>query len=252
MEPSHAIPQSVVSQSGSPSDSAPEQVAQALRRRILSGEIAPGTPLREVALSREYKISRNTFRDTIRLLLFEGLVHHAPNRGAVVARLGAADARDIYEVRRVLETAAVARAVTCRPVDLRPLGTALADLERAAERKHWQRLVETDLAFHRALVDVLGSIRLSALFATMAGELRLAFSIVAYADSEYDDPEPLVEEHRKLFDAMVRGDLAVATSLVTEHLEKYESRCLAVLGDGDALADRRRVPSIANRAVGDA
>jgi DNA-binding GntR family transcriptional regulator len=233
----------------SPADSTPDHVAGALRRRILTGELVPGTPLREVAVAREYGISRNTFRETIRLLVFDGLVQHLPNRGATVARIGAADGRDIYAVRSVLETAAVERAVRCRPADLTMLGAALADLEKAAASRNLERLVETDLNFHRRLVDVLGSDRMSAWFTTIMSQLRLAMCIVAYVDNEYDDPAPLVEEHRRLFDAIVGADPTLATSLLAAHLEKYGSRCVAVLRE--RVGDERRELAAADATDGD-
>ncbi|MDX6534366.1 MAG: hypothetical protein QOJ13_3341 [Gaiellales bacterium] len=202
-----------------------------LRKRILTGAIRPGSPLREVALARELGISRNTFREAIQALVFDGLVRHAPNRGATVARLGVDDAHDIYTVRRTLELAALERAVASRPADLRPLGDALGELERAAADHDWERLVEADLCFHRRLVDVLGSARLSGFFRTVETQIRLAFSIVAYADREYEHPAPLIEEHRDLFDVILRGQLDVARPMLIEHLAKYERRLVAVLAD---------------------
>lgn len=215
------------------SDSTAATAAETLRRHILTGGIPPGSPLREVALARELGISRNTLREAIQALVFDGLVRHAPNRGSAVAELGVSDARDVYAVRRTLELAALERAVASRPVDLRPLGDALGDLEHAGEAHDWERLVEADLCFHRRLVDVLGSPRLSAFFRTVEGQLRLAFSIVAYADREYEHPAPLVEEHRDLFDVILRGQLDVARPMLADHLAKYERRLVAVLAESE-------------------
>jgi len=219
-------------------ESTAAQAADILRHRILTGDIRPGSPLREVALARELGISRNTFREAIRALVFDGLVRHAANRGATVARLGAGDAHDIYTVRRTLELAALERAVASRPADLRPLGEALGDLEQAAAEHDWERLVEADLCFHRRLVDVLGSERLSAFFRTAEAQIRLAFSIVAYADREFENPEPLVEEHRDLFDVILRGRLDEARPMLIEHLAKYERRLVAVLADHEGRPAR--------------
>ena len=88
-----------------------EQAAAALRDAILSGEIPPGTPLREAALAAELGVSRNTLREAARLLGGEGLVRHQMNRGIVVAEITAADVRDIYAARAAIETAA-AQALT--------------------------------------------------------------------------------------------------------------------------------------------
>jgi DNA-binding transcriptional regulator YhcF (GntR family) len=84
-----------------------EQVAEALRAMILSGQVAQGRPLREVALAERIGVSRNTMREAIRILAREGLVAHELHKGAVVTTLAERDVEDIFRVRRALELAAV-------------------------------------------------------------------------------------------------------------------------------------------------
>jgi DNA-binding GntR family transcriptional regulator len=203
--------------------------ASALRRRILAGEIRPGHPLREVALAAELGVSRNTLREILLMLAAEGLVQHVPHHGARVVRLGVRDARDIYLVRQVIECAAIERAAS-RPLEVSEyLSAAVERLEDAAAAHDLDRLVEADLGFHRALAAVLESDRLSALFRTIETQLRVAFSIVAFADREYEQPEPLVDEHRQLQDLITGGDVARAKDALLEHLAKYETRLISVL-----------------------
>lgn len=80
-----------------------EQVAAALREAILSGLIAPGTPLREVALADELRVSRNTIREAARMLGSEGLVRYEMNRGVVVIDITEQDVQEIYSARATLE-----------------------------------------------------------------------------------------------------------------------------------------------------
>src|SRR2546428_14179037 len=58
-----------------------EAIAEALRDRVLNGELAPGTPLREVELSRHFGVGRHSLRAALQSLTAEGLLEHAPNRG---------------------------------------------------------------------------------------------------------------------------------------------------------------------------
>jgi DNA-binding GntR family transcriptional regulator len=211
-----------------------ERGVVALRRRILSGELAPGRPLREVALAGELEVSRNTLREILLVLGSEGLVRHAPNRSASVVELGVRDARDIYLVRRLVEVAAIERAASDPKPNLQPLSDALERLEGAARARDLERLVDTDLAFHRSLAALLGSERLSALFHAIETQLRLAFSIVAFADREYEQPEPLVAEHRHLYDLARRGHVDRAKQALVEHLATYESRLVTVLVEHEA------------------
>jgi DNA-binding GntR family transcriptional regulator len=208
--------------------------AVALRRRILAGEVSPGRPLREVSLAAELGVSRNTLREILLVLASEGLVQHVPHHGARVVQLGVRDARDIYLVRKVIESAAIERGAS-RPLEVAEyLSAAIDRLEGAAAAHDLDRLVEADLGFHRSLASVLESDRLARVFNTIETQLRLAFSIVAFADREYEQPEPLVEEHRRLQELIIAGDVGRAKNALYEHLAKYETRLISVLREHEA------------------
>jgi DNA-binding GntR family transcriptional regulator len=211
----------------------------ALRRRILAGEVSPGRPLREVALAAELGVSRNTLREILLVLASEGLVQHVPHHGARVVRLGVRDARDIYLVRQLVESAAIERAAS-RPLEASEyLSAAVRRLEDAAAAHDLDELVEADLGFHRSLAAVLESDRLSAVFRTIESQLRLAFSIVAFADREYEQPEPLVDEHRELQQLIADGDAGRAKEALLAHLVKYETRLVAVLREQESAAEEQ-------------
>jgi DNA-binding GntR family transcriptional regulator len=211
----------------------------ALRQRILAREVMPGRPLREVALAAELGVSRNTLREILLVLASEGLVEQVPHHGARVVQLRVRDARDIYLVRRVVESAAIERAAL-RPHEASEfLSPALARLEDAAGAHDLDQLVEADLGFHRSLAAMLESDRLAALFRTIETQLRLAFSIVAFADSEYERPEPLVDEHRGLHELIVAGDVDQAKGALRTHLVKYETRLVAVLRERESAAEEQ-------------
>jgi DNA-binding GntR family transcriptional regulator len=220
-----------------PSESNVGRGAAALRRRILAGEVKPGRPLREIALAAELDVSRNTLREILLVLAAEGLVQHVPHQGARVVQLGVRDARDIYLVRHLIESAAIERAASLPPEASGHLTAAVERLADAAAAHDLDRLVEADLGFHRSLAAVLESDRLTVLFRTIETQLRLAFSIVAFADREYEQPEPLVEEHRRLHDLVISGDVPAAKDALRAHLAKYETRLVAVLREQESALE---------------
>lgn len=97
---------------------------QALRDRILRGGLAVGEPLRQDALAEELGVSRIPVREALRQLEAEGLVTFSPHRGAVVSSFSADEIEELFELRALVESDLLARAV--------PRLTA-PDLERAAE-----------------------------------------------------------------------------------------------------------------------
>jgi DNA-binding GntR family transcriptional regulator len=138
-----------------------------------------------------------------------------------VRRLSTADIADIYRVRRHIETAAADADLEARHRE--DLARAFQALERAAAEREWSPLVEADLAFHRALVGVLGSDRLDRVQRALELELRLAFSLAAFVDREFEDPDPLVADHRAILDHLLDGDADRFRARLLEHLDRHEA-----------------------------
>ena len=79
------------------------RIADALRRDILDGVLAPGTRIRQEQLAEEYGASRVPVREAIRALEGEGLVTVVANTGAWVSRLSLAECDELYRVRERIE-----------------------------------------------------------------------------------------------------------------------------------------------------
>src|SRR5215218_7759639 len=88
-----------------------DSLTEAIRRRILDGDLEPGTPLREEALSGEYDVARHSLRSALRTLQGEGIVQIEPNRGARVKSLSPEDVRGLSELRIALEVEAARMAL---------------------------------------------------------------------------------------------------------------------------------------------
>src|SRR3954471_9205291 len=78
-------------------------IAERLRTAILAGDIAPGAPLTETALSTRFEVSRGPLREAMRQLIEEGLLVTVPYTGTHVAALSVEDVREIYSLRTALE-----------------------------------------------------------------------------------------------------------------------------------------------------
>jgi DNA-binding GntR family transcriptional regulator len=89
----------------------PEAIAEALRERILSGEIPGGLQLRQEAIAGEYSVSRIPVREALRQLEAEGLVKLQAHRGAVVTELSLAEIGELFEIRAQLERDILDRAI---------------------------------------------------------------------------------------------------------------------------------------------
>lgn len=215
----------------SPAPSAVETTVDELRRSLFDGELAPGTPLREVALAGAHGVSRATIREALGILVTEGLADRVTHRGTAVRTLSPSDVSDVCRARLALELAGLERFEDA-PVDARQaVKDALASYRRLAGRKRpvptVAEVTAAHLAIHRALVGLLGSERLLAMADALYAEIRLALGSV---DRARDNLAEQVHHHADLVDLLEKGDLAGARRELTEHLAGAEASLLASLG----------------------
>jgi DNA-binding GntR family transcriptional regulator len=192
-----------------------DALGDALRDRILRGELEAGSQLREVELSEQYNVGRHSIRAAFQALAHEGLVRHEPHRGVFVPRMSRADVEDLFLVRTALEVEAV-RLISLRRLDIGSAERAVAQLEALKGDEPWDEVTEIDLGFHRALVDVLQSPHASRLFVSLLSELRL---LLAQLQRSYVRLEAIGAEHRLLLDALATRSVRKATAAMREHLD---------------------------------
>ena len=191
-----------------------DALSDSLRRRLLEGELEPGTALGEVELASEYGVARPTARAAIQALVAEGLLRRERGRSARVPELTADDVRDLFYVREALELQVVSTLVEqhARPPAAEE---AVRRLELLPRRAPWDEVVEADMDFHTALVAATGSPRLERMYGTLQSEIRLCMVQLRPA---YDDSATVAAEHRELLEAIANGPKRTALRLMSEHL----------------------------------
>jgi len=202
-----------------------DQAAGIVRQQILTGELRPGTSLQELRLASSLGVSRNTMREAVRILCLEGLLWRNLHRGLAVAQLKLEDVREIYQVRRMLELAAVAAAKS-DAATLSELKNAVDDYERAIRAHDFVQAVSSDLHFHSLLIRFLKNKRLEAFYQKAIGELRMGMVLV---DRDHDNAGALVSVHRKLYLLLSSGKLKQCAVVLRQHLADSEARLTGVM-----------------------
>jgi DNA-binding GntR family transcriptional regulator len=204
-----------------------DALADALRARILDGELAPGAPLREQHLSAEYEVARHTVRAALRALAGEGLVRIEVHRGARVSELSRADVEALGEMRIALEVEA-ARLALHRGAGRLPdaVHDAQTTLAEAARAPGFARMTEAHEALHHAIVRAADSPRIEAAHAALAGELRLFLTRLRPV---YDGPA-LAAEHAALLEDLEHG---IGPEALRPHIETSTRTLLAAMDDDD-------------------
>lgn len=193
-----------------PGPRAADVVTDAVRAGILSGDLAPGTPLREEELSAAYGVSRHTARTALARLTAERLATAEPYRGVRVSSLDDDALVALQQLRCALETEAL-RIVRDRGIHPPGVDSALDALEAAEASGDWTATLAAHARVHLALVEAAGSPRIAEEYRRLDSEMHLLLTHVRPAY----EPGALAEEHR----AYVIEALRDPEHAVRAHLE---------------------------------
>ena len=200
-------------------------IVDQLRGLILEGKLAPGTVLRQEHLAARLKVSRTPLREALLALEREGFIVFSPTGAASVVALDATEAREIMDLREVLDGLA-ARLLAERGLDdeldarLASLVAEMADIARSDKARYLVRNAE----FHAAIAEATGHARLQR-FVPM---VRMSSEVV-YMRLQ-DQGQRLAcsaEEHAALLAALRAGDGAAAETIARGHVRAAAAHWLA-------------------------
>jgi DNA-binding GntR family transcriptional regulator len=196
--------------------------AEAIRKMVLSGALAPGERLIEERLTEELGISRPPLREALRMLGQEGLIQTRPRHGAVVTTLTDQDVFEILTLRSALERLAVELGVPVRDRErLEVCRRALQRMDVCAAAEDRGALVEAAYAFHASIVALAGHRRLDASYAAVQQQQMLCMARNLYIrEHEYEDLPTHVARHRQLLDVIEAGDPDAVLAELAAHGER--------------------------------
>ncbi len=204
----------------------------ALRERIASGGLGPGTWLREHTVATSLGLSRTPVREALRLLAAEGVVELVHNRGARVVSWSAEDIDEAYRLRALIEGygagLAAARADAACVAELRSLQERYeqaldgqdpqptsAPMSSAPMTSAPMTSAQCNDDFHAAVLAASGSARLPVLVAVVSSAPLVRRVLHSYDD---DDRRRSVMAHRDVITAIANGDADLATSAMSSHI----------------------------------
>lgn len=205
-----------------PSSTKAGRVHEALRADILSGRLAAGETVDEVATAAEHEVSRTPVREALRMLASEGLLVPGPRRQLRVVDISPEHRREVTSLRAALEVAAAEQACSRHtPEDVDRLRLLVTRQRREAKGGDAQAFLEADEAFHRALAQTAGMPTLMLLLDQLGAFVRLA---------RLGQPTPqrhmlaLTREHDHLVDLLEAGDAEALATTLGEHIRSTAPR----------------------------
>lgn len=189
------------------------QIADMLRRAIITGKLRPGTVLVETALADQMNVSRAPIREAISILENDGLVETVAYKGKRVKPLTAREVGETYGLREVFEVVAVRRILEYgKPVE--PLWTHCRAMEVAAQAGDREGLTAADEAFHRTLIRLSDHDLLLTLWNSLF--LRI-HQIMALRNTAQPNLVDIAANHPPIVRAIEAHDIDAAVHLISEH-----------------------------------
>ena len=199
-------------------------VQSELERMILSGELAPGAKLTEVALAARLGVSRGPLREAFRMLEEAGLVRTEKNRGVFVRDVPLAEAIEIFDLRATMDELVGRRlAERITPVQLKEVRGLVDQMEQAVKAKDAHHYHLLNLRFHDRLVELAGNAKLTAIYRKLIKELSL-FRRLNLADGWLLPVS--VGEHRQIVKAIASGDAHAAGRAMFDHAMDSKERTI--------------------------
>jgi phosphonate utilization transcriptional regulator len=199
-------------------------VQSELERMILSGELAPGEKLTEVALAARLGVSRGPLREAFRMLEEAGLVRTEKNRGVFVRDIPIDEAVEIFDLRAAMDELVGRRlAESIAPAALKEIRAMVDAMEQSVKAKDAQRYHLLNLRFHDRLVELAGNRKLTAIYRKLIKELSL-FRRLNLADGWL---MPIsANEHRQIVKAIASGDPEAAGRAMFDHVLESKERTI--------------------------
>jgi len=219
-------------------------VVERLREKILRGDYPEGAPLRQDALAAELGVSRIPIREALRQLEAEGLVTFSPHMGAVVSSLSLEGIQELFDLRALIESDLLRRAIPLLDREELDRAEAVLDAYEAAFQQRdvaaWGRL---NWDFHSTLLWAAGRPLTMGILEKLHNQsgryLRMQLALTHGEDRAS-------REHRAILKAVRRKEVDRACALLRDH----------ILGAGRLLLEFLRVhrgeaaPAPAGRAAG--
>lgn len=194
---------------------------------ILDHRLPPGTKLVEDRLASAFGVSRTLIRPVLVRLANEHVVTLTPHRGATIAQPTEQEAREVFEVRRLIESSLVERFIArAQRDDIQLLTQCIRDEEAARSAGDMRRAIRLSGDFHLHIAERAGQLTLERILREMVS--RTSLILMAYSSSHAQARRDATacgcDEHRALLAAIRLRDPREATRLMREHLDRLESQ----------------------------
>jgi len=194
-----------------------QQVVDAVRDAIVSGQIVPGEQLKQDQLAAELGVSPAPIREALRQLESEGLVAHQPNRGVFVTEVSIEELFEVLlPVRLAVEVYAFTQSASrLGESDYAELERLVAVMDQGATDSDLVAINEADLGFHELVILASEAPHTIQLWQSVYSRIRAQLYRMAPRHAGLGE---IADEHRELLVVLRAGDPAAIRDTLYQHI----------------------------------
>ena len=208
---------------GAPGETVTATLKRTIMEMILFGYFANETRLYPHELAQRFAVSQTPVREALMQLSSEGLIEATPRRGFHIRTPTPEQVTDLWQVRSGLEATAAERVVarlsegSLSSADLDPLMAIQDRREELGPKMTTKTHIETNAAFHRAIIELSGNRLLTAVFGSIQQQLIAAW-VQRGVDSWRGRLAQDAKEHRAIIAALRARDAERCRTVLGQHV----------------------------------
>lgn len=204
-----------------------DRIYKELRRSIIMGQRKSGSRLNVKDIAKRYNTSVTPIRDTLQRLSQEGLVTIKPRSGYYVTALTLKQLRDLLDMRRILETAAIEKAVLrITPDQLEELRKIHAGYT-GEDDVSYERYTEENRKFHYLIAVASGNM-------VLADEVKKLHDRLARFMVVQRIGERQIRMHNRIIEALEEHDIEKARQAIADEVNPSQEAILDTVMDNGA------------------
>lgn len=204
-----------------------DQAYEIIKTEIITCALKPGEQIVQQQLVEKYQLGTTPIREALQRLAQQGFVQPIPRFGYIVSPITFSDVHEIYELRSILESAAV------RLAAIRGTEQQLEEIVRAADftyiykdRQSYSDFLAHNFDFHRSVAVLTGNRRLIDQISSLLDEMTRIFHLGL---DLRDSADEMRDEHLALAKALLNRDPDRAERLVQSQIARSQERVLEAL-----------------------
>ena len=211
------------------------KIFKELKSRINKGQYKQGATMVEKEICKEFGISRTPYRETLMLLENENLVEIHPKKGVVVTSIDLKSLRDTFEMRAILERAAVELACKrIQPCHLEVLKKIVSNID-SISMDDYESYQKIDKAFHEIFHEAHGNELMREFLSRVHDKCIRVWNLIEGREDEIKEMRvEAIKALKKVYEAFASNDQKGVAEGMKEHFGAYLHKITSLLiGDMD-------------------